>query len=56
VSDHPERPELRSYVQVPTWTDALSDECKCRWRNDSDYGGWYLVTANPECPVHRRED
>jgi hypothetical protein len=39
-------------VQVPTWADALSGDCTCHWRNDSDRGGWYLVTADPDCPAH----
>lgn len=34
------------------WADVLDDDCRCRWVNRSENGGWDLVARNPECPVH----
>jgi hypothetical protein len=45
-------PSPRSYVQVPTWTADVPDGCTCNWGSDPDRGGWYLVTADPDCPAH----
>lgn len=47
---------------APTWPPAFGDGvwCRCRLRNDCDYGsGWAAtwprwVEFHPRCPIHRK--
>jgi hypothetical protein len=34
------------------WTDALPDDCTCRWVNYSDSTGWFRRGTDHDCPVH----
>lgn len=36
------------------WSDTLPDpECRCRWVNRSENGGWDRTRKDPNCPIHR---
>jgi hypothetical protein len=39
-------------MRPSTYVEVLDDDCRCRWVNRSDNGGWELRTWNKGCPKH----